>query len=859
MVARKWRLGRVRPNPLGYLLVVMTIIVLLGVLLAGGGAGGVYAASYYQRHIPDIQQLASLRNQANSTIYDRNGTPIFTDRGDSDYQIYVPLSQISEKLQAATIDTEDHTFYTNDGIDLYGTLRAALADVKAGGAAQGGSTITQQLVKNIVLDDTNQTIQRKLNEAILAYGLTQQYTKSFILEMYLNTIPYGELDTGIEAAARNFFHLTPDNSTGIMANQNLDWAQAAILAGLPNAPSEYDPTQFSCAKAPCDSSQWAKPFQGNQQDCGYHIPSFDSNWYATNGHEWLVYCRAELVLYNVYQYGVPGDANADLSLDGYYKALGEVQNILTNQLVYPFQANYNSTGQKSVDLAPHFVQYISDQMTQFGITNLANAGLRIYTTLDLPLQQEAQAVITHYVDNAYKETYYGPTPGSWNYYPALADPTNANAHNGALVAIDQRNGDILAMVGSVDYGSKDPRVLGANNITTSTSRSMGSATKPLMYATAFQMGWTPGVMLQDVPICFPVPAVDPTTNKPVVSQVAPACKGWYVPQDYEATNFSGTFPLRRQFDGSLNIPATEGMEFVGSTPATSTNFLDMVGRLGVTSITKNAMGPTTALGTQDISLLQLTSAYSVFANGGARAPARGILRITRADGTVLWSAPAQPQTQQSISPQAAFMITSVLSDNRARYPFFKLHNPLVLDSYDANLAGVPGYYNTLPIAAKTGTSSGSTGPLDIVTAGYSPYMTLGVWVGNTDGNDPLTPNVIGVTGAGYIFHDVMLWAAQHFNWNPKVSFTIPKQMARGDFNCNTGLAPYQNSTQADLNCAFTPVPKAVLPKALYGAGNAYAPMNPYDPDGDFLKTGTGDRTHMPDVDWYIIGDQPATS
>ena len=538
LVARKWRLGRVRPNPLGFLVVVMTAIILLGVVTAGGTGGGIYAVSYYQRHIPDIQQLAGLKNQQNSIIYDRNGNKIYQANNNSNYQIYVPLAQISEKLQAATIDTEDHSFYSNNGIDLYGTLRAALADVQAGGAAQGGSTITQQLVKNIVLDDSSQNLQRKLNEAILAYGVTQQYTKAFILEMYLNTIPYGELNTGIEAAAENFFGLKPTTTGNYeTGNQQLSWAQAAILAGLPNAPSEYDPSQFSCSRAPCPMSQWAQPFEGDQRDCGSHIPTFGPGWYLQNGHEWLVYCRAELVLYNVYQYGVPGDAALDLTQSDFESAMNDVATILINQKVYPFQANSSNNTQTAEDLAPHFVQYIATEMaTEFGITNLANAGLRITTTLDLPLQQEAQSVIYHYIDKPFNETWYGPSPGSENYNPPLSAPVSqggGNAHNGALVAIDQRNGDILAMVGSVDYSSKDPHVLGSNNITVSPYRSMGSATKPLMYATAFQMGWTPGVMLQDTPICFPVPESDPATGKPVVSPVAPACKGWYVPQDYE--------------------------------------------------------------------------------------------------------------------------------------------------------------------------------------------------------------------------------------------------------------------------------------------------------------------------------------
>ncbi|PWT73633.1 MAG: hypothetical protein C5B60_07990, partial [Chloroflexi bacterium] len=404
----------------------------------------------------------------------------------------------------------------------------------------------------------------------------------------------------------------------------------------------------------------------------------------------------------------------------------------------------------------------------------------------------------------------------------------------ALVAIDQRNGDILAMVGSVDYNSKAHNVLGSNNITTSPNRKMGSAIKPLMYATAFEMGWTPGVMLQDRPVCFPNAAPDPT----YVNPVAPSCKGYYVPQDYEQNNFSGTFPLRSQFDGSLNIAATEAMEFVGATPNTSQNFISMVKRLGVTTIDKNSMGPTTALGDQSLSLLQLTGAYGTLANLGKRAPARGILKITsKKDGTLLWQAPVMPQTQQVISAQASYMVTSVLTDNPARAPFFKVHNPLVLDDD-------PKYAN-MAIAGKTGTSSGTGGPDDIVTAGYTPYMTLGVWVGNTDGSDPLNPNIIGVAGAGYIFHDVMQWAAHHYNWDPNATFAQPPLMARGIFNCNTGLAPYQGSTTKDLNCAFNPItPNPIDPK-----------YYSYDP---YLINGT-DQTHRPDADWYITVDTPMTS
>ncbi len=835
LLARKWRHSRERINPVVYALTIALVAVLLTGIVMGGGAGSVYAVGYYQRHESDIQAIASLKNQQNSIIYDRNGKTIYVARSDTGFQLYAPLQQIDPKLQVATIDTEDHSFYSNVGIDFYGTLRAAFADVNSGSTSQGGSTITQQLVKNIVLNDTNQTFQRKINEAILAYGVTQQYTKAFILEMYLNTIPYGDQNIGIEAAARNFFGLQPKTIKGAytLANQQLSWAQAAILAGLPNAPSEFLPIQFSCASAPCPMSKWSNPFQGNPADCGNHIPTYGPDWYLNpqNGHEWLVYCRAELVLYNVLQYGLQGHPELSFTQADYNQAMQDVANILINQKIYHWAGVNSSSGnnvEAAADLAPHFVQYVSNVLAdQFGVQNLSTAGLRIYTTLDLSLQQEAVSVIQHYIQHPFTETWY-PIPYAQNYNLPLEDPSNGNAHNGALVALDQRNGDILAMVGSVDYNSNDPHVLGKNNITTSIYRSMGSATKPLMYATAFQMGWDPGIMLQDTPICFPVPAPDPN----FVDPAAPACKGWYVPHDYESANFSGTFPLRRQFDASFNIPATEGMEFVGATPDTSAAFLAMAQRLGVTTLSKNRMGPTTALGGQEIPLLQLAGAYATLANLGRRAPPRSILRVERADGTLLWQAPTMPQTQQAISPQAAYMVTSVLTDNRARYPFFKWHNPLVLD--DNGL-------NNLAIAGKTGTSSGATGPNDIVTAGYTPYMTLGVWVGNSDPNDSLNPGIIGVAGAGYIFHDVMEWAALNYHWDPNAQFTVPPDMAIGTFNCNTGLAPYKDSTSSSLNCAWNP----------FAPGSA----NPYDPDGRF----GGDRNHMPDTDWYIQGDQPVTS
>jgi membrane peptidoglycan carboxypeptidase len=831
LLARKWRLGRVGPNPIVFAVGVAAMLLLTLVIVFAGGAGGVYAVNYYQYHLADIQGIANLKNQQSSEIFDRNGQLLYTVHDDNGYQYYVALSQISEKVQWATIDTEDRTFYSNIGVDFVGTARAALTDLRAGGAAQGGSTITQQVVKNIVLHDTAKALQRKINEAILAIGVTQQYTKAQILEMYLNTIPYGDQNIGIEAAARNYFGLQPKtmpDGTVETAAQQLTWAQAGLLAGLPNAPTLYLPIQYSCSKAPCPMSSWDQPFVNNE--CGNFIPSFGPEWYLTHGHEWLDYCRAAEVLGNVEKYGLPA-SDGTFTQDDFNTAMQQVQQMLEQQQIFHWAGRNNGSAVNGIKLAPSFVDYVVQQLgDNWGIANLETGGYKIWTTLDYNLEKYAEQDMQYYIDQPHKNPWYpvgGCGPGG-----ALDCPlaTAKNAHDGALIAMDQRTGDILAMVGSDNYNSNDPRVAGKYNVVIS-PRSMGSATKPVVYATAFQMGWTPGVMLQDQPICFPVPLMD-SNNKPVTTPSAPSCKGWYSPTNYEVKNFSGLFPARYMLGNSLNIGATETMSFVGDAPATAGPFLAMAQRLGIDTFQQKDMGPSTALGTQVMPLMELTGAYATFANAGRRALPRIILRIEGPDGQVLYPTPQTPPvppTYQVISPQAAYMITSILTDNLARaQDFGSVKNPLHWEPSR-------GENYTMALAAKTGTSSGANGPVDIVTVGYSPFMTLGVWLGNADGSS-MAGDIIGIAGAGYVFHDVMLWAMLNYHWPQNAQFPIPPGMALGEFNCNTGLAPYQNEPQADLTCTARPF--APGSKDLY--------------DEYPLQPGVLAR---PDKDWYIVGQE----
>ncbi len=827
MRARKWRLGRVRPNPIGLaILFGITVSVLVSVVGAGG-YGAYYSFAYYTQHIQDIDALYNLQYAQSTVIYDRNGQVIYRANGANGGQsIYVPLRQIGQTLQNATIAIEDHSFYSPSdiGINFTSTLRALTIDAGSGSAAQGGSTITQQLVKNAVLHDQSKALQRKINEAILAVGMTEtgRYTKAQILEMYLNSNDYGDQNIGIEAAAENYFGLKPKTVNGqtITGAMQLDLAESAMLAGIANAPTEFQPNVYTCdagvatdppnapdgkpidpkQKPPCADTQWASPCVAGSDPTNLSCPQNYNYSYLNMGHEWIVYRRAKEVLNAMVTY-------QGLSQTAEDQALQEIHDLLlyhrVNSALFVAATNPNHT----TNLAPNFVDFVFTQLeAEFPqwFPNGADprtSGLKVYTTLDLKLQQYAQQQAIYYIDgNPQTHSYQLP----WSTYCGNAYDGNcdiqalnqrSNVNNAAVVAMDVHTGDILAMVGSVNYTNTDPTVAGYNNVA-DLPRSLGSSTKPLVYTTAFQMGWNPAIMMQDAPVCFPgksYPATQPNA-------FAQNCLGYYAPTNFEPNSFAGKIPLSYSLANSLNIPATEAMSFVGDSPATSATFLAAVQRLGINTYSAANMGPTTALGTQDVSLLDLTGAYATFANLGRRAPSRAILAVQDPTGREIYHASRNPQTAQVLSPQAAYMLTSILSNQQYRIADFNTPNPLEFD--DPGVTAVPGTndygsdLNFPAVAAKTGTSQGINGPKDIVTMGYSPYMALGVWAGNTDGTDVYN-NIIGIAGAGYIFHDVMGYAITHYGWPQGVQFPMPdgSTMAYGQFNCTTGLAPYKGDKQ----------------------------------------------------------------
>ncbi|HEY4386752.1 MAG TPA: transglycosylase domain-containing protein, partial [Ktedonobacteraceae bacterium] len=577
-------------------------------------------------------------------------------------------------------------FWTNSGVDLYGIGRAAYSDIANHSIVEGGSTITQQLIKMQLFNDQQRTFQMKGEEALLATGLTQQYPKWKIMEMYLNTIYYGHLDYGVEAAAQDYFGLRPKCTAGTCqpAVAQLTLAQAALLAGLPQSPSYYDPTVNKAGAL----------------------------------------ARQSYVL------------NAMVSLG----MITQKQATSASKEMHAY--TFKSTADAQKTLAPHFVNYVTQQLQQILGPNFMDGGYNIYTTLDLDLQKKSEQVVYDHLYKPESDPYLG-------YYSSLAQKHNVN--NGAAIVMNPVNGEILSMVGSVNYNDKRPTVDGNYNAALA-PRQPGSSFKPIVYATAFEMGWYPAMIIPDHQTVYP----DRVKG------------GYYTPRNYDG-KFHTAVPMtvRTALANSFNIPAVTAINFTGIP-----NVLNMAGRLGLSEVASQKLsnlGSAMALGSTDVSLLHLTGAYATFANGGVRVPPVSILEITDNQGHPLYKYDeAHPQGVRAIRADVAFLMSSILSDKKARYQEFSPGNPLE---------------EPFPAAAKTGTTDNFK---DNWTLGYTPHLVVGVWAGNNNG--ALMTDIIGITGAGPIWHDIMAYATQRYHFPPD-DFARPSDVHSGTVSALTGLEP----------------------------------------------------------------------
>ena len=714
--------------------IVLGVLTLLVMTTTVGAA-----ISYYQTQASALQALGrTVAGRDSIRIYDSLGNLLY-QYNIAGAQHSIPLAKVPVNVVNATISAEDRTFWTNPGIDATSIIRAAEADLSHGTITQGGSTITQQVLKQNLLG-SNETFTRKIEEAILATGMTETglYTKSQIMELYLNSIDYGHEAYGIDAASYFYFGYSDNSKTGETGAQQLDLAQASMLAGIPQNPNLNDPL----------------------------------NYFAT------AHARQAYILQGMVKLGYITNAQAQAA----YNEAAQPQ-------FFHIQTTYQN-------LAPHFVNFIIDQLTQMvssGQLKLSRLGLNVYTTLDLDLQNHTVAAIQKHLYGNDRDDY---TSGLIR---------NDNLTNSAAIMVQQSTGAIKVMVGSANYNNTS--IDGSFNVVTQGYRGPGSAFKPIVYASAFEKGWFPAMTLSDTPTVF----WDPGSGKT------------YKPLDFYTTTpkFSGELTLRKALQNSLNVPAVKVMQYVGVDTAQRN-----AERWGIRSW-EGAWGLSSVLGAIQVTPYDMAQVYTVFANYGQYIPLYSINSITDSANNVLYRH-TTPTPVQVLSPQAAYMLTSVLTDNKDRTEF-GLCSVLYLDP--ATSIDLPGYYSGIPgqqgaewqkgcndiyahggyspkawpAAAKTGTGEFYS---DDWTMGYTMDYTMAVWAGNS--NNTSMHHIDGVTGAAPTWYRSMLYAEERDNL-PKRQFPVPSGLQRATWTSNgitstdwfmAGPLPPNNTGSTGTN--FTP-------------------------------------------------------
>ena len=636
-------------------------------LLAGVMMTGVFTAWAIIVSIPSIDGIENRVVGESTKIYDRTGNVLLYDVHGTMRRTEVPLEAISPFIRNATISIEDATFYNHHGFRPAAFLRAVLVNLglRAGFRGQGGSTITQQVVKNTLLT-TDKTPIRKAKEIILALKLERVASKDEILNIYLNETPYGGTIYGVEEASLYFFGKHAAEVT---------LAEAAYLSALPQSPTRYSP-------------------YGNHRD------ELDA--------------RKDLVLSRMFDLGY-------ITEEEYQSASGEA---------VTFQPQ-SFGGIK----APHFVFYVREYLEEkYGPEVVANEGLRVITTLDWDLQQKAEEVVAKHGPNMLK---------------------NFNASNEGLVAVDPKTGQVLAMVGSRDYFNDD--IDGQVNVTLA-HRQPGSSFKPFVYATAFEKGYTPDTVVFDLQTQFST-ACSPTD----VANSQPPC---YSPQNYDGV-FHGPMKLRDALATSMNIPAVKTLHLAGIQDS-----IETARDMGISTLSDpGRYGLTLVLGGGEVSLLEMTSAYGVFANDGLRNSPIGVLRVED-EGEVLEE--FTKQETRVLDSQVARLMNDVLSDNKARIPEFGANSPL--------------YFPGFNVADKTGTTNDYR---DVWILGYTPGIAAGAWAGNND-NEAMERRIAAFIIAP-MWHEFMEYALTKY---PSDDFAPPAPdpdwdslppVLKGEWNSNPSL------------------------------------------------------------------------
>ena len=705
--------------------------------LAGVVLGiGVFA--YFAKDLPDPEKFNERQVVQSTKIYDRTGTVILYDIHGEEKRTIIPTEEIPQIVKDATVVIEDDNFYHHFGVDLKGIARAFFTNLRGDEIRQGGSTITQQFIKNAVLTP-ERTYTRKIKEAILALELERKYSKEEILTFYLNQVPYGSNAYGVEAAAQTYFSKNA---------RDLTLAEAALLAALPQATTYYSPY-------------------------GSHTDDLKA--------------RQEHIL----------DKMADFG----YAQQEEVDAAKSQELKF--------SPQKHGLKAPHFVMFVQEYLeSKYDSDYIQQAGLKVYTTLDLELQEMAEAVVAEGAANNEK---YG-------------------ASNAALVAIDPKSGQILTMVGSKDY--YDIENDGNYNVATSPNRQPGSSFKPFAYATALKKGFTPETVLFDLKTSFG-------------KHGPPGQQKEYMPNNYDNT-FRGPLTLKDALAQSLNLPSVKTLYLAGLHDT-----IDTAQDMGITTLKdRSRYSLALVLGGGEVKLLDEVAAYGVFATEGLKHPVNFILKIEDTNGEIIEEHKDEPE--QVLDAQIARQITDMISDNAARAPAFGLYSKLVLPNR--------------PAAAKTGTTENYR---DGWTVGFTPSLVAGVWAGNND-NTPMRRGP-GASVAAPIWNSFMRQAYElkipqeneelkdnEFVLPENVEyFTAPAPTPDGIKPVLRGQLAYDNMVKIDrisgkLATEYTP-PELIIEKSFQEVHSILFYVDKNNPRGDYPENPEADEQfnnwEMPVLEW----------
>lgn len=579
--------------------------------------------------LPDFRSFDERRIARSTKIYDKTGEVLLYDIHQDIKRTVIPFEEMGENIKNATIAIEDDDFYKHKGVQIKSIFRAVLVNLKSGSFSQGGSTITQQIVKNSLLT-TDKRISRKIKEVFLALKIERELTKDQILEIYLNESPYGGSIYGIQEASMVYFGKKP---------KDLSITEAAYLAAMPQAPTRYSP-------------------YGQNLD--------------------LLEARKNLVLQKMYEFKMITKEDLDQA----------------KLEVVSFQPQ-DRLGIK----APHFVFYVREYLEEkYGKDVVESGGLKVTTTLDYDLQKKAEEVVLKH---------------------ALQNEKEWDASNASLVAIEPQTGQILTMVGSRDYFDKN--IDGKFNVALA-KRQPGSSFKPFIYATAMEKGFTPNTVLFDVKTEFQS-TCDPD-GKPITGS-ADKC---YSPNNYD-NEYVGPITLRNALGQSRNVPAVQLLYLTKIEDSLKT-----AKNMGIKTLGDgNTYGLTLVLGGGEVTLLDMTSSYGVFATEGVRYEPQTILKVEDANGKVLEEF-KKVGGQRVLSENTTRIISDMLSDNEARTPLFGANSFM--------------YFGSTDVAGKTGTTNNNK---DAWMMGYTPNIAVGVWSGNNDN----TPMKKGSAISGRLWREFM--------------------------------------------------------------------------------------------------------